>query len=336
MIARYNYQCVKDFLEFLREVKGLKASSVKRYEQLLNHLLRWADDRPFPKVMDKRPTFLSYVRNLSNEDGSDLSLETKGRSMEIAKRFFDWAKVHRASEFRGMETHWIDMIQMPKTGSQQKENVYVSQEEILQIARLKVDPRNLTLLRDQAAAAMLFLSGMRAGAFTSAPIQAFDMTKRRVYQWPEEYGVKTKNGKKAVTYLMPINELLDVVMRWHAIVSAALPPTAPWYAPIRNEWGDNPILQEEIGKNRPAGLNKRLKVLFKAAGLPYKSAHKFRHGTAVFGLKNSRDMLAYKAVSKNLMHEDISITDGIYASLLTEEVGNQIASLGGGSSDDAE
>ncbi len=42
-------------------------------------------------------------------------------------------------------------------------------------------------------------------------------------------------------------------------------------------------------------------------------------------------MADYKAVSMNLMHDDIRVTDGIYAPLTTNEVQQRIAGLTGGS-----
>lgn len=62
--------------------------------------------------------------------------------------------------------------------------------------------------------------------------------------------------------------------------------------------------------------------------LPYKSAHKFRHGHAVYGLQHAQTMADYKAVSMNLMHEDIKITDEIYAPILSHEVQLRISRLG--------
>jgi integrase len=74
-------------------------------------------------------------------------------------------------------------------------------------------------------------------------------------------------------------------------------------------------------------LDKRLRKLFDQAGLPYKSAHKFRHGHAVYGLLKAQNMADYKAVSMNLMHHDLKITDSIYAPILSEEVKERIAGL---------
>ena len=102
-------------------------------------------------------------------------------------------------------------------------------------------------------------------------------------EWPE-LGVHTKFGKKATTFILPIPHLIDVVSAWDELVRANLPPDYPWYAPIEQRWGEQKFTQELPGKNRHQALEKRLRLLFSLAGLPYKSAHKFRHGHAVFGI----------------------------------------------------
>jgi len=62
--------------------------------------------------------------------------------------------------------------------------------------------------------------------------------------------------------------------------------------------------------------------------LPYHSPHKFRHGHAVYALKNAKDVSAVKAVSQNLMHENLTITDGVYGILSESDVKKRIGELG--------
>jgi len=66
----------------------------------------------------------------------------------------------------------------------------------------------------------------------------------------------------------------------------------------------------------------------KKVNLPYHSPHKFRHGHAVYALKMARDIQALKAVSQNLMHSNISITDGVYGILSDNDVREQIVGHG--------
>ena len=63
--------------------------------------------------------------------------------------------------------------------------------------------------------------------------------------------------------------------------------------------------------------------------MSYKSPHKFRHGHAVYALQHAQTMADYKAVSMNLMHNDIRVTDGIHAPLAGNEVQRRIAGLTG-------
>lgn len=64
--------------------------------------------------------------------------------------------------------------------------------------------------------------------------------------------------------------------------------------------------------------------------MTYHSPHKFRHGHAVYAMKMAKDVSALKAVSQNLMHENLSITDGVYGVLSETDVRQQIATLGNG------
>jgi integrase len=175
---------------------------------------------------------------------------------------------------------------------------------------------------------MLFLSGMRGSAFVTLPISALDLENLSVRQWPE-LGVHTKNSKKATTFLLNIPELLAPIRRWDAIVRPALSPSSPWYAPIDQCWGDQRLSNSEPGKTRLHALEKRLSLLFSLAKTDFKSPHKFRHGHAVFGLLHAQTMADYKAVSMNLMHDSIEITDSTYAPMLTSDVQERIAGLAG-------
>jgi integrase len=128
--------------------------------------------------------------------------------------------------------------------------------------------------------------------------------------------------------LLPIPELITVIETWDTLARNNLPATHSWYAPVNIHWGKQALDPSTPGKNRHQALDKRLRRLFTLVGLPYKSAHKFRHGHVVYGLQHAQTMADYKAVSMNLMHEDIKITDEIYAPILSHEVQLRISRLG--------
>ena len=84
---------------------------------------------------------------------------------------------------------------------------------------------------------------------------------------------------------------------------------------------------EAPGMNRDRRSPSACVILFQVVGLPHEVTAQFRHGHAVYALQHAKTMADYKAVSMNLMHEDIRVTDGIYAPLAGHEVQDRIASL---------
>lgn len=139
----------------------------------------------------------------------------------------------------------------------------------------------------------------------------------------------TKNGLSRTTYLLNIPDLLAAVAEWDAVIRDRLPATAMWFTPILIRWEEQILSSNPAGAHRNGAVSARLRVLYPQADLPYKSAHKFRHGHAVFALLHARTMADYKAISQNLMHSDVRITDGIYAPLLGDEVQERITALTG-------
>jgi integrase len=328
VIQRSNYLLVRRYLQDLEEIYQLSGSSLGRYRFYLRHLLLWAGETPFQQAAKLRPTFPGYVSHLPGRQG-DTPLEptTQKKIIEAGKRFFIWARQNHPKDFGSLSVAWLESLRPPRIRESGTDHEYVLLEEVMRLIAVPLEDDDLALLRDKAAAAMLFLSGARASAFTTLPISAVDLPARTLRQWPE-LGVATKNGKRSTTFLLPIPELLAVAQTWDQIVRSKLPATAPCYTPISAHWGGQSLDGSEPGKNRHQALDKRLRKLFDLADLPYKSAHKFRHGHAVYGLLKAQTMADYKAVSMNLMHHDIKITDSIYAPILSEEVKERINGLG--------
>ena len=330
MVNRNNYQLAKAYLEYMQNVSQLNKRSIERYWFYLKHLLIWADETLLGHAPDIRPTFSAYLASVHlDRQAEPLAPTTLKKVIQTTRRFFTWSKTTYPRDFRGVSVAWIDTLRPPRSIEPAEDHEFIAVEEIQQLATLQINPDDLALQRDRAAAVMLFLSGMRAGAFSTLPIAAVDVSQRTVKQWPS-LGVETKNGKSATTYLLDIPDLLAIVAEWDHSVRTQLPPTAMWYAPVTHQWGEQRLSTELPGKNRSIALTKRIRKLFKFADLSYKSPHKFRHGHAVYALQHARTMADYKAISMNLMHEDIRVTDGIYAPLAGNDVQQRIAGLTGG------
>jgi integrase len=331
MVNRDNYRLVQRFLDYQRQVLQVDESSAERYRFYLRHILLWADEAPLERAHTLRPTLSDYLVTAANaEDGrAPRAAATQRKILQTAKRLLRWAKLTYPREYRDLPMAWIDALRPPRGAENSSEDhVFVTLDEVQQLIGLPNPDDNLAFARDKAAAALLFVSGMRVGALSTLPLAALDLPSRTVKQWPS-LDVHTKNRKSATTYLLEIPELLATVERWDAVVRAALPPEGMWYTPIKVRWGELALSADPPGSGRAVAVGKRIRRLFTAAGLPPKSPHKFRHGHAVWALQHAQTMADYKAISMNLMHEDVRVTDGIYAPLLGSDVRDRITRLAG-------
>lgn len=321
LVNRNNYLIIRKYLEYLLSIKNRDRKSVERYRFWLRHTLLWAMEHPLETADQIRPPFVQHINCL------ELATESKKKIIETTRAFFKWAKLYHNKRFNRLPAHWIEDMTPPKVPRAANLD-YVALEDVLKIARLKIDSENLALQRDQAMSALLFLSGARAGAITSLPIKAvhLDTEFPHIEQKPA-LGVSTKNNQSATTFLHNIPELLDVVRAWDKQVRKHCPPEYPWYAPIQQNWGEQRFSELEPGRQRAVALNKRLKILEAAAGLSHKSPHKYRHGYAIYGLRHCRTMAQYHALSRNLMHANVAITDERYVHLEEIERGKLLGQI---------
>ena len=329
LINRENFREVKAFLDYRIKVLQLDPKSIRNRWIELRHLLEWAGPNRLcegPSIEPFFPTYLATARN----DGKDKALGAgmHQRACMGARLFFEWAKQEYPSPYSSIPVGWLKAIRPTKSILHSKIDRHEAWEleDVLKIARLPV--HSITEKRARAAICFLYLSGMRITAFLTLPLACVDIDTRQIEQNPGK-GVITKNRKAAVTTLLPIPELLKIVKDWDDQVRQKLPLDSPWFAYIDRFYNLIPPIkdfQERVNGRRMACVE-GMKRLCTLAHVPYKSPHKLRHGHAVFGIKHAHDMRELKAVSQNLMHSSISITDGIYGNLNNNDMMETIAGL---------
>jgi len=324
MIDRDNWKLTKAYLQYRAEVSHLAGDSIKLERRCLRHLLEWADSRPFHRAPSIRPRFPDYVLG-ARRDGRDkpLSREYLRKTISTARRFLGWLAVHRTG-YRSSFAVWLDTLVVPKLDQTSKEHEAVTLDEVRAMAIAPTETARER--RVQAAAVFWFLSGIRVGAFVTLPVAAIDLGALQVRQWPS-LGVHTKFGKHATTHLLDIEDLLNVVRAWDGEVRSVLPGSGYWFAPLLPETDSIDPSADTVGEHRADRARKDLRDWLRRVGLPYHSPHKFRHGNAVYSLKRCRDLADLKAVSQNLMHSNISTTDGIYAVLSQDDLAERIRGL---------
>ena len=325
MINRQNWKLVREYLKYRRDFDQISKKSQRLEESRLRHLLEWANDKSFDNVTRIRPTFPEYVLNtrIDGKEGS-LSPVYAGKVIRAAYCFLKWTTTHKRGH-SSINQIYLSTIKPPKMEIEKKEHEAVTIEEIRAIANAPAEA--LGERRIRASAVFWFLSGIRIGAFVSLPLSAIDLDNLSIKQWPK-MGVRTKFKKRATTYLLNIPDLLEIVRDWDKEVRETIGIEGLWFAQISPDTGRLIPGATLAGEHRSSIATRDLKQWLQKVGLPYHSPHKFRHGHAVYALKMAKDIAALKAVSQNLMHSNLSITDGVYGMLSDTDIQKQISSLG--------
>lgn len=326
MIHRPNYEMYRQYLKYLTDLGQHDPKSIQVKASRLKWVLRWLDDQPLERSPAVRPTLPVYLAGIKDNPAHFHYV------LVDARLFYRWLAQTEPRRFRVINELWIDTLHpVARSTNRPAQHEAVTLDMVRTLLALPANG-NLVRWRDQAAAAFLFLSGCRSSAFASLTLACVDIPGRVVIQDPTR-GVRTKRKKSAVTHLLEIPDLLEFVGGWDAHVRSQL-DAGYWYTVI------DPVTlrltPDAPGQFRAKILSRGLARLFEAAGLPVMSPHKFRHGHAVYGLVHARDMADLKAVSQNLMHANIGITDGIYAILSDQDRRERIKGLGGEQGDGGE
>ncbi len=331
MINRTNWKLYKEYLEYRSSVDLIANNSLQKEESHMRYLLEWAEINPFLKAKDIRPTFQEYMlkRRYLGQQGTLSDLYIK-RVLSTARRFFLWLSDDKPG-YRNIKQSWIKTLKIKRLSISNKRPEFISYEEIIQIARTPV----ITTAdwRSRSMAIMLYLSGMRIGAFVSMPLKAVDIINKKLYQHPE-LGVRTKNRKHATTFLLSIDELLDSVIKWDSFLRNLLPDQAYWFPALSPKNSEIDIYNLSCPESRVSIASRNLKSWLLKNNLKYYNPHAFRHGHIHYGLKRSKNIEDYKAVSMNVMHSSMKITDVYYSILGEDEVENRINSLGNSNTSD--
>lgn len=327
MINRQNWHDVKAYLRHLERIRQLDDATVKRSRSHLRHVLEWADSTPLTKARVIDPPLPIYLEGARGDDNNaPLSPASIRKCLSVARGFFTWAAAEHKNRYRAVTESWISMLQPPRhlrSSARLPVRQFYTLDDVLKIA--SVSTETLRQERAKVAACILFLSGMRSDALASLPISCVDLPGRRIMQLPE-FGVRTKNRKAAITHLLNIPELLDVCARWQDQLGS-LPADSLWYATLTRD-GMQITATRDAYDGRATQINRDLRMICDLAGVAFLSPHKLRHGHVVYALKKARNMAELKAISQNVMHASVTITDQVYGVLANDDVGQIIGSLG--------
>lgn len=324
MINRQNWLDTCAYLEHLQHDLGRTDQTIHAYRIHLRRLLEWADEKPLSKANHLDPVFPVYLAELRTRHTAPLTYSTLYKTLTTVRLFYAFAMSTWNARYQHIHAAWLATLR-PRSQPEPRleEHRFYTRDELLRIA--SVSTETLREERGQAAACMLFLSGMRPDAFASMPRRCVDLANNRLLQIPS-LGIRTKNKKAAVTYLLNIPELRAIVQRWECRV-AHMAEDALWYAPLHTD--DVQLIESRRAiQGRASLIGEDIRIICSRAGVEYKSPHKFRHGHIVYARSLARTLAEAKAISQNVMHANTIITDQVYSALTGDQVRDVITSLG--------
>lgn len=327
MIHRQNWLDTRAYLQHVERHMGRHPSTVHKYRTQLRHLLEWADETPLSKAREIDPSFPQYLVTARADGKADpLTYFTIYKTLITVRAFFQFARLEWPHRYKRISESWIALLQparISKPVPQLQEHRFYTIDEVQAIAHVSTE--TLREARGQVAACMLFLSGMRPDVLASIPIHCVDLAQCRILQIPQ-MGVRTKNSKAAITYLLDVPELMHVVIEWDRRVRS-FTPNALWYANLSTD-GMQLLECTRAIVGRASVIGDDLRIICQRAGVEYLSPHKFRHGHIVYARNLAHSMAQLKAISQNVMHSSVLITDQVYSDLTTNEVRDVISGLG--------
>lgn len=340
MIHRQNWLDVRTYLLYMERLRQNDPETVKRARSHLRHLIEWANDIPMQKARQIDPPFPVYLLN-ARADGKNKPLAPASiiKCLAVTRQFFGFARREWPLRYKAISESWIELLLPPRHIRSDTTLLptrrYYTLDDVLKIAAVSTE--TLHEERGKVAVCMLFLSGMRADALASIPISCVDISNRTIRQLPTE-GVRTKNRKSAITYLLDRPEILEimrVVTNWDNLVRTKLPPNALWYATLSTD-GDGLTTTTRAFNGRNNTIERDVRLICAAAEMEYMAPHKLKHGHVVYARSLARTPEEVKAVSQNAMHSNSIITDQIYGRLMDNHARNLIAQLGNNKSSNLE
>ncbi len=305
MLNRQNKFLVDEYLAYRQKFDQLDPKSIRLERSLSLHYLTWAEERLFKEAPKFDISLMEYVRDYRGTNGKPLSQNYYRKIVGSARTFFTWLTIHKQG-FRSITPAWLSTLKVRLVQEEFDDTTTVSLDEILQIARTPVS--NLIEERVRAGAVFLYLSGMRISAFVSMPLKAIDLSELEVKQSPA-FGMRTKNKKSGVTYVLQLSELFDIVNAWDTKVREVLSPEGFWFAPISPKTSEIDPGVTQVGEHRANCFRKDLADWLAKHGIEYHAPHDFRRGHANYLFDNAKDMNDLEAARENLMQESLTTTE---------------------------
>ena len=268
-----------DYLDFLKNIKGLSENTAKAYQRDLNKFSKFLESIAIDSLESiSEEKCSAWVADLFQNDVSARSIQ---RHISSAKGFFSYMK-----KIGLVQSSPFELINSPKSPSHLP-NI-LSPEEVSQLLNFK--PKNSQDKRDFAIIELIYSSGLRVSEAVNSNLSDFE----------DNYNFLRVIGKGSKTRLVPVGRFAqNAIKEWISERKKILTKNDALFVNLRGSRISTRSVQE------------RIKNIALKQGLPPVNPHMLRHSFATHLLESSGDL---RSIQELLGHSSLSTTQ-IYTRL---------------------
>ena len=268
-----------DYLDFLKNIKGLSENTAKAYQRDLNKFSKYLESIAIDSLESiSEEKCSAWVADLFQNDVSARSIQ---RHISSAKGFFSYMK-----KIGLVQSSPFELINSPKSPNHLP-NI-LSPEEVSQLLNFK--PKNAQDKRDFAIIELIYSSGLRVSEAVNSNLSDFE----------DNNNFLRVIGKGSKTRLVPVGRFAqNAIKEWISDRKKILTIDDALFVNLRGSRISTRSVQE------------RIKNIALKQGLPPVNPHMLRHSFATHLLESSGDL---RSIQELLGHSSLSTTQ-IYTRL---------------------
>ena len=268
-----------DYLDFLKNIKGLSENTAKAYQRDLNKFSKFLESIAIDSLESiSEEKCSAWIADLFQNDVSARSIQ---RHISSAKGFFSYMK-----KIGLVQSSPFELINSPKSPSHLP-NI-LSPEEVSQLLNFK--PKNSQDKRDFAIIELIYSSGLRVSEAVNSNLSDFE----------DNNNFLRVIGKGSKTRLVPVGRFAQNAIKiWISERKKILTSDDALFVNLRGSRISTRSVQE------------RIKNIALKQGLPPVNPHMLRHSFATHLLESSGDL---RSIQELLGHSSLSTTQ-IYTRL---------------------
>ena len=303
---------------YKKSTTNSKIRDVTEYERYLNGL-------DFRRLTEQIAIDYQNLLRERKWQGKEVSLKTIGQKLSAIIEFYNWlmiqpgyrSKVHQPSIiYFGLPLGERNAIK-----TQENLKLYPSLEHILNLVESIIGDSEVAM-RDRALISLLLLSGIRVKTITTLEIGDFDIGTLRITLDPLKHA-EVKKNKALILRLLVFNKiLLKHFLDWITYLKDSRKFTLddPIFTSTQSKFkqGTNSYIAIDVSNKRWEStnpINNILKKRSKEAGLKYYNPHSYRDTIPNLCKKLGLDYKEQSAVSLNLGHNTLFITEENYGKM---------------------